>query len=344
MSIKVVGIDIAKNLFQVCVLGTNGQILSNRKVKRDKLLDTVRQLPEQTALAMESCATSHHWGRIFQELGYTVALIPAQHVKPFVGRQKNDANDARAICEAYSRPNLHFVPVKSVEQQDLKAIRSVRKRLVENRTALANQIRGLAAEYGVVFPLSIKALRSHLPLALEDAENALSPVMRNLLQTLYCDFVSLSEEIDEMTQSVTILSQQNPKYEAIRNIPGFGPILTAVLISEVGVGNQFKNGRQFSAWCGLVPKQNSTGGKSSLGSLSKNGNRELRALLIHGARAVVRCGANKTDAMGAWLRGLIARRGKAKAIVALANKLGRVAWHILAKNSEYDINQAFKPV
>ncbi|MGY5744548.1 IS110 family RNA-guided transposase, partial [Vibrio cincinnatiensis] len=265
-------------------------------------------------------------------------------VKPFVGRQKNDANDARAICEAYSRPNLHFVPVKSVEQQDLKAIRSVRKRLVENRTALSNQIRGLAAEYGVVFPLSIKALRSHLPLALEDAENALSPVMRNLLQTLYCDLVSLSEEIDEVTQSVTMLSQQNPKYEAIRNIPGFGPILTAALISEVGVGNQFKNGRQFSAWCGLVPKQNSTGGKSSLGSLSKNGNRELRSLLIHGARAVVRYGANKTDAMGAWLRGLIARRGKAKAIVALANKLGRVAWHILAKNSEYDLNQAFKPV
>ena len=140
MSIQVVGIDIAKNLFQICILGTNGRILSNRKVKRDKLLDTIRQLPEKTAFAMESCATSHHWGRVFQELGYTVALIPAQHVKPFVGRQKNDANDARAIYEAFSRPNIHFVPVKSVEQQDLKAIRSVRKRLVENRTALANQI------------------------------------------------------------------------------------------------------------------------------------------------------------------------------------------------------------
>ncbi len=140
MSIKVVGIDIAKNLFQVCVLSSDGQILSNRKVKRDKLLDTVRQLPEKTAIAMESCATSHHWGRIFQELGHSVALIPAQHVKPFVGRQKNDANDARAICEAFSRPDIHFVPVKSVEQQDLKAIRSVRKRLVENRTALSKQI------------------------------------------------------------------------------------------------------------------------------------------------------------------------------------------------------------
>jgi transposase len=160
--------------------------------------------------------------------------------------------------------------------------------LVENRTALANLIRGLAAEYGVVFPLSIKALRSHLPLALEDTENDLSPIMRNLLHTLYCDFVSLSEEIDEIPHSVTILSQKNPRYEAIRNISGFGPILTLVLISEVGAGNQFQNGRQFSAWCSLPPKQNSTGGKSSLGSLPKNGNRELRALLIHSARAVVR--------------------------------------------------------
>ncbi|ANS87812.1 Transposase for insertion sequence element IS1111A [Vibrio scophthalmi] len=150
--------------------------------------------------------------------------------------------------------------------------------------------------------------------------------MRSLLQTLYRDFVSISEEIDEMTQSVTMLSKQSPRYDAIRNIPGFGPILTAALISEVGAGHQFQNGRQFSAWCGLFPKQNSTGGKSSLGSLSNNGNRELRVLLIHGARAVVRCGANKADSMGAWLRGLIARP-----IVALANKLGRVAWHIWRK-------------
>ncbi|WP_104040370.1 IS110 family transposase [Vibrio hyugaensis] len=341
---KFVGIDIAKNLFQICILGTNGRILSNRKVKRDKLLDTIRQLPEKTALAMESCATSHHWGRVFQELGYTVALIPAQHVKPFVGRQKNDANDARAICEAFSRPNIHFVPVKSVEQQDLKAIRSVRKRLVENRTALANQIRGLAAEYGVVFPLSVKALRSHLPLAIEDAENEFPPVMRSLLQTLYCDFIDISDEIDEVTQSITKLSQQHPRYKAIKNIPGFGPVLTAAIISEVGSGKQFQNGRQFSAWCGLVPKQNSSGGKSSLGALSKNGNRDLRTLLIHGARAVVRCRTNSKDPMGAWLRNLVTRRGKAKAIVALANKLGRVVWRVLSTDCEYDINRAFKPL
>ncbi|HAS6163784.1 TPA: IS110 family transposase [Vibrio vulnificus] len=344
MSIKVVGIDLAKTLFQVCVLSTDGKIVSNRKVKRDKLLDTIRQLPDKTALAMESCATSHHWGRAFQQLGFSVTLIPAQHVKPFVGRQKNDANDARAICEAFSRPDIHFVPVKSVEQQDLKALRSVRKRLVEQRTALANQIRGLVAEYGIIFPQSIKVLRSQLPLAIEDAENELSYVMRGLLQTLYSEFIDISGKIDEFTQKITALGQLHPRYSAIKSIPGFGPILTAALISEIGSGKQFKNGRQFSAWCGLVPKQNSTGGKSSLGAISKNGNRDLRTLFIHGARAVVRCGTDKENAMGYWLRGLIARRGKAKTIVALANKLGRIAWHVLAKNTEYDINQAFNPV
>ncbi|MFA0415182.1 IS110 family transposase [Vibrio renipiscarius] len=344
MSIKVVGIDLAKTLFQVCVLSTDGKIVSNRKVKRDKLLDTIRQLPDKTALAMESCATSHHWGRAFQQLGFSVALIPAQHVKPFVGRQKNDANDARVICEACSRPDIHFVPVKSVEQQDLKALRSVRKRLVEQRTALANQIRGLVAEYGIIFPQSIKVLRSQLPLAIEDAENELSYVMRGLLQTLYSDFIDISGKIDVITQKITALGQLHPRYSAIKSIPGFGPILTAALISEIGSGKQFKNGRQFSAWCGLVPKQNSTGGKSSLGAISKNGNRDLRTLFIHGARAVVRCGADKENAMGYWLRGIIARRGKAKTIVALANKLGRIAWHVLGKNTEYDIDQAFNPV
>ncbi|MDS1791999.1 IS110 family transposase [Vibrio parahaemolyticus] len=326
------------------MLKTDGSISSNRKVKRDKLLDTIRQLPDNTSLAMESCASSHYWGRVFQKLGFKVALIPAQHVKSFVGRQKNDANDARAICEAFSRPDIHFVPVKSVEQQDLKALRSVRSRLVVQRTALANQIRGLAAEYGVIFPQSIKVLRNHLPLVIEDAENGLSHVMRDLLQTLYCNFISISKEIDEVTQSITALSQQHPRYKVIKNIPGFGPILTAAIISEVGTGKQFQNGRQFSAWCGLVPKQNSTGGKSSLGALSKNGNRDLRTLLIHGARAVVRCRTSSMDPMGAWLRSLIARRGKAKAIVALANKLGRVVWRVLATGCEYDINCAFKPL
>ena len=344
MSIKVVGIDLAKNYFQVCVLNIDGTISSNRKVARVKLLHTIRQFPDNTPLAMESCASSHYWGRVFLRLGFKVSLIPAQHVKPFVGRQKNDANDARAICEAYSRPDIHFVPVKTIEQQDLKALRNVRSRLVEQRTALANQIRGLTAEYGIVFPTSIRALRNHLPLIIEDAENELSHVMRNLLQNLYCDFTSISSKIDDVTQDITSLSQQSPRYKAIKNIPGFGPILTAAIVSEVGSGEQFQNGRQFSAWCGLVPKQNSTGGKNSLGALSKSGNRDLRTLLIHGARAVLRCRASSTDPMGAWLRGLIERRGKAKAIVALANKLGRIVWRVLATDCEYDVNRAFKPI
>lgn len=195
MSIKVVGIDLAKNFVQVCVLNIDGTISSNRQVHRDKLIHTICQPPENTPLAMESCASSHYWGRVFLGLGFEVSLIPAQHVKPLVGRQKNDANDARAICEAYSRPDIHFVPVKSIEQQDLKALRSVRSRLVEQRTALSNQIRGLTAEYGIVFQHQQEHCVTTYRSLLNDAENELSHVMRNLLQTLYCDFINISGKI-----------------------------------------------------------------------------------------------------------------------------------------------------
>lgn len=203
MSIKVVGIDLAKNYFQVCVLNIDGTISSNRKIPRNKLLHTIRQLPDNIPLAMESCASSYYWGESFLGFGFKISLITAQHFKPLVGTQKNNANDARAICEAYSRPDIHFVPVKSIEQQDLKALRSVRSRLVEQRTVLANQIRGLTADYGIVFPTSIRALCNQLPLIIEDAESELSHVMRNLLQTLYYDFTSLSLKIDGVTQHIT---------------------------------------------------------------------------------------------------------------------------------------------
>ncbi|CAE6939026.1 COG3547 Transposase and inactivated derivatives [Vibrio sp. B1FLJ16] len=237
MSIKVVGIDIAKNLFQVYVLSTDGQILSNRKVNRDRLIDTVRQVSEQTALAMESCATSNHWGRIFQELGFRVALIPAQHVKAFVRRQKTTPMMRELFAKPFLDPTFILFLLSLLSNKTSK--RYAASVNVWWRTDLANQIRGLAVEYGVVFPLSAKALRSHLPLAIEDAENELSPVMRNLLQTLYCEFVSVSESIGEITQEIALLSQRSPRYEAIRSIPGFGPILTAALISEVGTGKQF---------------------------------------------------------------------------------------------------------
>ena len=341
MNIKVVGIDLAKNVFQVCVLLHDGTIDYNRKVARSKLLHVIRQLPKGTLIAMEACGSCHYWGRTFRNMGYNVKLLPPQHVKPFVGCQKNDANDALAICEAACRPKIHAVVIKTVEQQDIKALRCVRQRLVDQRTAVANQIRAMAAENGVVFSVGINALRKQLPSALEDAKNELSTTMRRLLNSLYNELVSISQDIDSITCEIKSLCEQQPRYKALMSIPGIGPIITASLLSELGTGQQFINGRQFSAWCGLVPRQYSTGGKSTLGTITKNGSRELRTMLIHGARAVIRYVDKRQDSMGQWLKSLIARRGKVKAIVALANKLARIAWSILTGTSDFNMKQAF---
>lgn len=342
MNIKVAGIDLAKNVFQVCVLLHDGTIDYNRKVARSKLIHVIRQLPKGTLIAMEACGSCHYWGRAFSSMGYNVKLLPTQHVKPFVGCQKNDANDALAICEAAFRPGIYAVSIKTVEQQDIKALRCVRQRLVDQRTAVANQIRAMAAENGVIFSIGLNQLRKQLPSALEDAENDLSTTMRRLLNNLYEELVGLSQDIDSITGEIQSLCQQHPRYKALMSIPGIGPIITASLLSELGTGEQFDNGRQFSAWCGLVPRQYSSGGKSTLGAITKNGNRELRTMIIHGARAVIRYADKRQDAMGKWLKSLISRRGKVKTIIALANKLARIAWRILTGTNDFNMKQAFR--
>lgn len=341
MSIKAIGIDLAKSVFQVCVLLEDGSVLWNRKVKREKLLHTLLEFPTDTLVAMESCARSHYWGRRLQQAGYQVKLIPAQHVKPMVSAQKNDANDALAICEAAFRPKLHPVPIKTIEQQDIKALRCVRQRMVDYRTALACQIRGLAGEYGVNFSTGIKLLRNQLPESVEDGDNGLSFVMRGLLLRMERELKALDEEIKAIEQEIHQLCKQQPRYQLLQSIPGFGPIVAAAFVSEVGDGRQFSNGRQLAAWCGLVPKQHSTGGKTRLGSITKAGNKQLRVLLIHGARAVFAHVAKRDDRLGRWLSNLIARRGKRKAIVALANKLARIAWSMTVSGSQFELNHAF---
>lgn len=342
MNIKVIGIDLAKKVFQVCVWLADGQVHRNRKIPRAKLLDTIRQYPPGTLIAMEACGTAHHWGRTFQAMGYQVVLIPAQHVKALARRQKNDANDALAICEAAFRPGVHPVSVKSIAQQDIKTLRSLRRQYVAHRTATVNQARGLAAEYGVIFSKSISKLQTELPDALAEAENGLSPTCRSVLHALNARLRQLNDDIDTVTEQLRQLCRQHPRYRALLSIPGFGPILTAAFLSEVGDGEQFHNGRQVSAWTGLVPRQFSSGGKSSLGSITKHGNRELRTLLIHGARTVSKYIEKRDDAMGRWLRALIARRGKKKAIVALANKLARVAWRIVRGEEKFDVRLAYQ--
>jgi len=344
MNISVVGIDLAKNVFQLCALGTNGSVVWNRKVTRSKFAAMLADLPKSALIAMEACSSSNYWGRYLTERGYRVALIPAQHVKPFAKRQKNDANDALAICEAATRPGIHFVSVKTIEQQDIKTLRTIRRRVVQQRTATGNQIRALAGEYGVVFPIGLRRLISAVPAALEDAENGLSIIARALLSQSLHRLHEMDRLVTDLTTQIGQLCKQLPSYSALQSIPGMGPLVSAALISEIGDGRQFKNGRQMAAWLGLVPRQYSSGGKLVLGSITKHGNNDLRVLLVHGARAVVRFVQCRSDPLGEWLRGLIARRGRHRAIVALANKLVRIAWSVLATQKRFDVALAFAPM
>ncbi|WP_134707090.1 IS110 family transposase [Rahnella sp. CJA17(1/100)] len=338
-TIRVVGIDIAKSVFQVCVWMVDGSIAYNKKISRSKLLDCVRHFESGTLIAMEACSTSHFWGRTFRTMGYNVRLIPAQHVKAFVRSQKNDANDALAICETALRPGIHFVPVKTAEQQDIKALRNTRQLMVEQRTALANQLRSLLAEYGLIIPVGIQCLQQNLPELMEDASNELTFTVRRLLSTLREDMQALNERVTGLDKEIAALSSQQAAYRQLLTIPGVGPLIAAAFISEVDAG-QFSNGRELSAWCGLVPRQHSSGGKQRLSSVTKNGNRSLRTLIIHGARSVMRCMKKRDDSLGLWLQRLEARRGFLKTTVALANKLTRIIWRVLTDGVDFNMQKA----
>lgn len=340
MDIKLIGIDLAKSVFQLCAVNQAGKVMSNRQVKRERLMDELRKYPEVT-IAMEACFSAHYWARTFEKMGHRVLLIPPQHVKPFVRVHKSDVGDALAICEAAKRPDLHFVPVKTIEQQDLQVLQRVRERYIRQRTALANQIRGLAAEYGVVFQQSIKTLRRDLPLALEDAENGLSPVAREAIAAMAEEMRELDRKIETSKERLVDLAKHSEAWQRLQSIPGYGPVVAAAVLASAGSGHQFRSGREFAAWVGLVPRQNGSGGNVRLLGITKNGDRHLRALLIHGARAVVRWCHKRQDPLGRWVGELKGRRGHNKAVVALANKSARIAWAILSGKDKFAMEKAF---
>lgn len=341
MQCKIIGIDLAKRTMQVCQLGMDNQVISNKKISRKALLSYLIKSDPAVPIAMEACATSHHWGRKLEALGRKVMLIPAQHVKPLVGHQKNDANDALAICEAAYRPRIHPVLVKSVQMQDIQSLRRLRQRQVHNRTAIGNQIRGLCAEYGLCFRESIKALRVELQVALDDQSNELSTLLRGELRELYSELLECDARVKRLDRQLQSVIKAHPSNALLRAIPGVGPMISAALISELGDGSRFSRGREFSASCGLIPRQRSSGGTDRLLGITKNGDRELRTLLIHGARAIVYSYKSKDNALGRWLIPLIARRGIHKAIVALANKLARISWAVLRYQQPFELSRAF---
>lgn len=288
-------------------------------------------------IGMEACASSHYWARKFQQWGHEVKLMSPQFVKPYVKTNKSDRNDAEAICEAVTRPNMRFVSVKSIEQQDIQAIHRIRSGLVQRRTALANQIRGLLGEYGTVVPVGIKKLHQQLPLILEDAENGLSDLARELFADLYEQLKEVDHHVKRYNTKLEKLCQQSEVCSRLTQIPGVGTLSATAIVASVGDANVFKNGRQMAAWLGLVPRQYSSGGKSLLLGISKRGDRYLRTLLIHGARSVIRRINKAENSQNVWLNNLITRGGSNKACVALANKNARILWALMAKGTHYQL-------
>lgn len=335
MKYNVIGIDLAKTIFQICALNDNNEVIFNKKVKRTHFLQTLRQF-EATRVVMEACYSSNHWAREIMKLGHQVKLIPAFRVKPFVVGNKNDANDALAICEAARRPKMRFVQVKSLEQQDIQTLYRIRQRLIKQRTALVNQLRGLLSEYGVAVAKTKKALRHALPDCLEDADNALSPMARMAIARLSHQWQQLDEEIEWTETQLLALVKQHQDFELVTSIPGVGPMIAGAIFASIGDAKHFKNGRQLAAWLGLTPKQFASGQTNQLRGMSKRGNVELRKMLIHGARTVINWCQKKPNALTPWLTQLLDNKHPCKVIVALANKMARMIWAVLVTQKPFD--------
>ena len=337
MKLSRVGVDLAKNVFQLHGVDRHGKLVWKRRLSRAKWLQVLlKQVEPGCEIGMEACAGAHHWARELESRGYIVKLIPPQFVKPYVKSNKNDANDAEAICEAMSRPGMRFVTVKSVAQQDIQATHRIRSELMSQRTAKANQIRGLVAEYGLVAPRTLYALRAAIPDWLEDADNGLTDHFRSLLHGLWLDLVALDDRLRELDRAIEQIANSNPMTRRLQQLRGVGPMVATALIATVGDAGQYHNGRQMAASLGLTPRQCSSGDKQRLLGISKRGDVYLRTLLVHGARAVVSQAKHRDDRLSRWVTGIAQRRHPNVAAVALANKTARMAWAMLRNETDYD--------
>lgn len=334
MKVTLIGIDLAKSIFQLCGVNQAGKAVFNRTIKRKDLLALLADYPDAT-IAMEACSGSNYWGRTLEALGFKVLLIPPIHVKPFVKGNKNDRNDAFAITEAARRPNMHFVRPRSLEQTDMMIVHKLRKRRVDARTALINQLRGLLNEYGIIFATGRTSLKNALSDLLEDADNGLTSAARALICDIQQEWASLDAVIDRLDKHIKTQAQTNPNAKRLMTIRGVGEKTATTALAFAGDGKAYKNGRHFSANLGLVPKEHSSGGKQKLAGITKRGNAYLRNMLIQGAWSVLRNADNNNDRLSSWARKVTERRGKHKAVVAIANKLARIIWSVLYHQQEY---------
>jgi len=336
MKITTVGIDLAKNVFQIHAIDERGKTALKKQLKRGQVAELFANLPV-CLIGMEACGSAHHWARKLAGFGHTVRLMAPQFVKPYVKTNKNDAADAEAICEAVSRPNMRFVPIKNIEQQSVLALHRVRQSFVKARTAQSNQIRGLLAEFGLVVPVGIANIAKRVPELIEDATNELTGSVRLLIARLMDHLKELDRQVDELEAQIKSWHRASDASCKLEKVPGIGPITASALVATIGDAKNFDGGRQMAAWLGLVPRQHSTGGKSNLLGMSKRGDTYLRTLLIHGARSVIFRAQQKVDKVG-WLNELVQRRNKNVAAVALANKNARIIWALLANDREFQSN------
>lgn len=334
MTLDILGIDLAKNVFQLQGVNAAGRVVLKRRVMRDQLLEVVAQTQPCT-IVVEACTGAFTWARKFEALGHRMKIISPRYVKPLVRRQKNDGNDAEAICTAARQPHIPLVPKKTIEQQDIQALHRARQRMVNHRTAVVSQIRGLLLDRGLAMPKSITCARRLIPDILADFNNELTPMARETIHELYDLFRDLDRRIGSFDKKVKRVFREGEPCQRIAKIESVGPKTATAIVAAVGNGAEFKNGRHLAAWVGLVPRQFSSGDRTVLMGISKRGSQHLRSLLVHGARAVVRICANKTDPLNQWVNQLRERRGFNRATVAVANKNARIIWAVLRTGEPY---------
>ena len=334
MHIASIGIDLGKTTFHLVALGEHNKIVVRKKFSRAQLLAYTANLPS-SLIGLEACAGAHFMGAALRGQGHEVRLMPAQFIKPYRKSNKNDFIDAEAIAEAVTKHNMRFVQIKTQEQLDVQAMHRVRDRLVQRRTALINEIRGFLLERGITFAAAPIHLRKNLPMVIEDAEQNLSARLRWLLERMWEEWKQVELDIKAMTEEIERISNENALCRRLRQIPGFGPLVSSATVAAIGNGAAFRRGRDFAAWVGVVPRQYSTGGKQKLFGISKRGNVYLRRMLIHGARAVLLRVKYDTGGFGQWVHRLAQRAPRNKVVVAIANKLARMAWAVLSSGKDY---------